>query len=64
MKTKRNSRKKAKEDEERLALINKYTNDYSAQVIDALENNGLPKTPIQLNEWRIICTNLYNVDTI
>lgn len=36
---------KAKEDEERLALINKYTNDYSAQVIDALENNGLPKTP-------------------
>lgn len=41
--------KKAEEEriqeEQRITLINKYTNDYSTQVVDALETSGLPKTP-------------------
>ena len=33
------------QEEQRITLINKYTNDYSTQVVDALETSGLPKTP-------------------
>lgn len=32
------------EQEQRLELINKFTNDYQTQIIDALETSGLPKT--------------------
>lgn len=38
-------KEKQMEEEQRLQLINKYTADYSNQVVEALETSGLPKTP-------------------